>query len=434
MIEIICDKKDDYKDENEEVTMEDTFKLPKNLRQVGSPSGSTRIYIEDYVVTYLNYIARPGNTDVRGAILVGEKKMTRQGDAIFISGAVDAQNIEFDMEECHFSDAVWTEIYEQIKDNFPDLSVVGWFLSRMGFSTAINPRIEKLHIENFPGSDKVLYVSDSLESEDAFYIYERGQMIKQKGYYIYYARNEQMQNYIIKKRGDNVGETQTDIKRKDDELIRNYREKTSQAMDYRGYNMGFSYVAGSFLALVVLAMGITVVGNYKRMRNMEVSINRLELTSSPVEKTEDEVAPSALVVSPDNTISTGEIANAPVVGDTENVIPNGTDNILSSEEGATGGVNSSEELTGLGEGNSSEEVTGVEGGNSSSDGELAEATDVSVSIGNSSIYKVRYGDTLSSIAETYYGDIKYVYDIARANNISSDGRIYEGQELMLPDK
>ena len=169
MIEIIYDSSKE--NESEKKIENIGLKLPKNIRQIGSPSGNKRIYIEDYVITYLNYIARPGSTHARGAILLGEKKRSDVGDIIFISGAVDAQNLEFDMDECEFTQEIWADIYEQAKENFPDLNVMGWFLSRMGFSTALNEKIEKLHFDNFPGNDKVLYVTDSLESEDAFYMH-----------------------------------------------------------------------------------------------------------------------------------------------------------------------------------------------------------------------------------------------------------------------
>lgn len=205
MIEVIYDK-DKEKDKQEsneknEHEVSVNLRLPKNIRQIGSPDGHKRIYMEDYVVTYLNYIARPGSTQARGAILLGESKKSDAGDVIFISGAVDAQNIEFDMDESEFTQEIWTEIYDQVKQFFPGLSVMGWFLSRMGFSTAINDKIEKMHVENFPGKDKVLFITDSLESEDAFYMYEHGQLVKQKGYYIYYEKNEAMQNYIMKQKG-----------------------------------------------------------------------------------------------------------------------------------------------------------------------------------------------------------------------------------------
>ena len=208
MIEVIYDRDKQSEDgqtageeKREERSRDKDLKLPKNIRQIGNPSSNKRIYIEDYVVTYLNYISRPGSTHARGAVLLGTVEHSEIGDIIFVSGAVDAQNLEFDMDESAFTQEAWTEIYDQVKEFFSDLAVVGWFLSRMGFSTAINDKIEKMHVDNFPGKDKVLYVSDSLESDDAFYMYEHGQLVKQKGYYIYYTKNEAMQNYIIKQKG-----------------------------------------------------------------------------------------------------------------------------------------------------------------------------------------------------------------------------------------
>ena len=35
------------------------IRLPKNIRQVGTPQGGRRIYVEDYVITYLNQLAKP---------------------------------------------------------------------------------------------------------------------------------------------------------------------------------------------------------------------------------------------------------------------------------------------------------------------------------------------------------------------------------------
>lgn len=83
MIEIIYDKdkekeKQEQNEKNEhEVSV--NLRLPKNIRQIGTPDGHRRIYMEDYVVTYLNYIARPGSTQARGAILLGESKKSDLG-------------------------------------------------------------------------------------------------------------------------------------------------------------------------------------------------------------------------------------------------------------------------------------------------------------------------------------------------------------------
>jgi hypothetical protein len=56
MIEVIYDK-DKEKDKQEsneknEHEVSVNLRLPKNIRQIGSPDGHKRIYMEDYVVTY----------------------------------------------------------------------------------------------------------------------------------------------------------------------------------------------------------------------------------------------------------------------------------------------------------------------------------------------------------------------------------------------
>ena len=38
--------------------------LPKNIRQIGSPAGHTKVYIEDYVITFLNSLSMDKNTYV----------------------------------------------------------------------------------------------------------------------------------------------------------------------------------------------------------------------------------------------------------------------------------------------------------------------------------------------------------------------------------
>lgn len=413
MIEVIFDKDNEKKEGGVEESNirtdkeEVDFKLPKNIRQIGSPSGNKRIYIEDYVVTYLNYIARPGSTHARGAILLGENKKTEIGDVLFISGAVEAQNLEFDMDESEFTKEAWADIYEQVKENFPELSVVGWFLSRMGFSTAINDKIEKMHVDNFPGKDKVLYITDSLESDDAFYMYEHGQMLKQKGYYIYYTKNEAMQSYIIKQKGGSAEEENNEIRRKDEELIKTYRDKNNRVQGNKSNGFSLMYVASSFVVLAMLAMGVTVISNYDKMKEMEVSINRLELTAEVI--TEDEIVETMN----DDVIST-ELATSDVP--MENTEYNNEGNV----EDITTEVISE---------------TDVDNTTGTTTEEVAISTEQNIPVisdENPIYYEIQYGDTLSSIAFEQYGSSEYARDIAEANNMDVDDKIYEGEELILP--
>lgn len=405
MIEIIYDKdkekeKQEQNEKNEhEVSV--NLRLPKNIRQIGTPDGHRRIYMEDYVVTYLNYIARPGSTQARGAILLGESKKSDLGDVIFISGAVDAQNIEFDMDESEFTQEAWSEIYDQIKQYFPGLSVVGWFLSRMGFSTAINDKIEKMHVENFPGKDKVLFITDSLESEDAFYMYEHGQLVKQRGYYIYYEKNEAMQNYIMKQKGDAPLE-QSEIQRKDEEIVRQFRRKNKDLPENKDTGVGFVYIASSFVVLALLAMGITIVSNYDKMKEMEVSINRLEVTA-------DTTADSDYVEAMATTeIGTATNNDAEVIADTTEMD--------SPETGQTDSETTTESFTEM---ETTQSVT--------TESILPASAD------QEQYYIIQEGDSLSSIAFTRYGDADLAGKIAEVNDIGVDDNIFVGQKILLPN-
>lgn len=97
-------------------TGELTRSLPRNYRQIGEP-GAKKIYIEDYVYTYLNKLAQPENLYARGAVLFGKMYKTSIGKCIFISGAAACQNFELDLEETIFSEESWGEIY-RIRDSF----------------------------------------------------------------------------------------------------------------------------------------------------------------------------------------------------------------------------------------------------------------------------------------------------------------------------
>ena len=74
-----------------------TRTLPKNFRQIGEP-GTKKIYMEDYVYTYLNKLAQPGNLYARGAILFGNACQTpaEEGLAVRIPHAGDPLQIEDD--------------------------------------------------------------------------------------------------------------------------------------------------------------------------------------------------------------------------------------------------------------------------------------------------------------------------------------------------
>lgn len=370
MIELVYDKN--------EQTEEDIFAgitLPKNIRQIGMPTGERRIYIEDYVMTYLTQLANPNSTFARGAILVGECEKGENGVVIFVSGALAAQNLELDLEEATFEGETWSYIYQEVKTHFPDLEVVGWFLSRMGFSTEVNDMIVKLHMDNFAGANKVLYIMDSLEGEDAFYLTEGECLRRQSGYYIYYARNEAMQNFMIEAKGNAAPKETDEVEEKDEAVLRNYRK----IMEERAHNARMErmnrrlYVICSGLTIAVLALGVAVFSNYQMLDLLQTRL-----------------------------LATGVFAHEELVEVGEAAESDGHDG--------------------------QEESAGKENEMSKSETSKVRAAAANLP----QYYTVQNGDTLSSISFKMYNSVGYVAELMEANGFGESDEIHEGDRIIIP--
>lgn len=371
--------------------------LPKNIRQIGSPVGHTKVYIEDYVITFLNALAMDRNTFVRGAILFGEKKNISSDTVIFVRGAIEGQNLELDLDEAVFDDAVWREIYQQKDRFFPDLEVIGWALSRMGFSVRLNDKIKKTHFENFPGEGKVLYMVDHLEQEDAFYVYRGQDLVRQNGYYIYYERNPMMQEYLVE-RNQKIREAQSYENmleaQRDEKVIRQFREKiskTAKASNRRGM---LRKVTSAAAAAMVLVVGGTMYYYAKS----DTSADLKDMVRGAVQ-----------------TMGNG-VKNQISKTDEEN------EEIPSTLE--------TEETT-----QDTEETSEQEAASTEEDTSKAASTTAASSknASSSQTYTVRRGDTLVSISKRMYGTQKKVEEIKNINGIEDGDHIYPGQKLIIPN-
>lgn len=189
MIEIICREKQQEEQE---------IKPPKNIRQVGSPKGRHKIYMEDYVYTYLRNQAQASRKCA--AVLLGKSCVSRDIRYTFISGAVECGQAVFQFDSIYLDESFWEYIYAEGKEYFPDAMSVGWFVGEQGEGMNLSATIESAHRKYFAGRDKVLMLMDAEEEEELFYIYEQGYLQKREGYYVYYEKNIAMQEYMIRKK------------------------------------------------------------------------------------------------------------------------------------------------------------------------------------------------------------------------------------------
>lgn len=377
--------------------------LPKNIRQIGSPVGHTKVYIEDYVITFLNSLSMDKNTYVRGAILFGEKKLVENDTIIYVKGAIEGQNLELDLDETVFDDEVWREIYQQKDRLFSGLEVIGWALLRMGFSVRLNDKIKKTHFENFPGEGKVLYMIDDLEKEDAFYVYRGQDLVRQSGYYIYYDKNPMMQEYLVERRqsmqeSENYQKLMENVR--DEKLIRQFREKVSRktkSSQRRGRFRTFSTAAAIALMMI---MGGSMYYYVQR----DQSINFHEVIDGAV-----------------NTMGKGvkdqvEDHDKKTKKTTEKtkVVTKVLDTQASSEKKKT--------------------TTATKKRKTATVKKTTVTTAKKVNVSKYKYYKytVKKGETLVSISRKVYGTQRLVKRIKAANALNDQDSIYPGQKLIIP--
>lgn len=194
MIEIVC------KDGLQEEKKEGNISLPRNIRQVGSPGGRHKIYIEDYVYTYLKAVA--GKKESCAAVFLGKSRMAKDIRYTFVNGALECGSGIFQWDKICLDDSFWRNLEREQKKYFPDREIVGWFLGKAGQALELSPAVEAAHRKYFSGRDKVLMLMDVLEEEEIFFIYDQGYLQKREGYYIYYEKNIPMQEYMIHKKDE----------------------------------------------------------------------------------------------------------------------------------------------------------------------------------------------------------------------------------------
>ena len=195
MIEIVC--KNGLQEEEKKLC------LPKNIRQVGSPRGRHKIYIEDYVYTYLKAAAQ--KRESCAVVFLGKSQVAKEIRYTFVSGAVECGPGVFQWDSICLDENFWSHIEGEKQRYFPEKEIVGWFLGKTGQAMELAPVVEAAHRKYFPGRDKILMLMDILEQEEVFFIYDQGYLQKREGYYIYYEKNLPMQEYMVQKKEEDAG-------------------------------------------------------------------------------------------------------------------------------------------------------------------------------------------------------------------------------------
>ncbi len=260
--------------------MEHKTALPNNIRQIGEVHGYEKIWIEDYVMTYIRKKERQEENGVL-AILLGEREETEDSVCVFIRGILeicedskkpadqketeaaevteesDAQETERkEAEEKEYEAAEEGKTYEELqKKYFPDWEVQGCCV----IGTFPTERMTKLS-EVLPEAGRMIYHLQ--EQEETLYWRAGDRYQRLRGYFVFYEQNRQMQQYLE----DQFGDSSVEKESSPDRAIKSFRAKIQEKAVHRSGS--FLKMAGSFFVITVLIIGAVVVNRIEELRTV----------------------------------------------------------------------------------------------------------------------------------------------------------------------
>ncbi len=271
---------------------QDDVTLPSNIKQIGSIEEDIKIYVEDYVHTYLYQYARSGGNKEKLAALAGRHIVVEGKEVIIISGAIQAKDTKQQRGAESFTEDTWRYINGQMEVYFKGLSLLGWVHTQPGFGTFLMAKDETFHREHFKEPWQVLFVIDSLDKLDTFFIHnaEKTGLRPAKGYFIYYEKNQEMQEYMLdnslvrprlEKQKENIVEEGEERRKRPTpeqrmdaakDIRRVLKKRAKEAEEENRSRLTMLAGVSSILCIACLFMGVSLLNNISRVRKLETEI------------------------------------------------------------------------------------------------------------------------------------------------------------------
>lgn len=375
------------------------MQLPKNIRQIGEAPDDNRIYIEDYVYTYIRRMKEKDFPVHKFLVLLGQEEMTEGRRCYFISGTLLVEEEWFDPDTGEVTDETWSSIYKNARIYFNHLEILGLAYIKNDFEEIKQERIlTSLENESAGGRKLILRISEGEEPDERIVLTGSGRAQELPGYFIYYEKNDLMQAYM--QRGASLIKEAAEPEEEEAGVVATrfrtrIREKHETVQQKRV--MTYLYMSSTFLVIIVFVIGVTMMNNYDKMRQMEASLASI---SQSLENQD--------TVQADNR-QTGDEADQ-----------SGTALLI---EDALGG-----EDTEVAEEPAQEEPL-VE---DSSEAAAQTLADSEILTAKPDYYIVEAGDTLAGICRRFYGDTERLDEICEVNEISDRDIILYGQKIVLP--
>ena len=143
------------------------MELPKNITQIGEADKSCKIYVEDYVMSYMKQMNRFAEDKEMAIALYGRRSVEQSVTYLFIYGACKLNFLQREVRH---------------------------------LSQAHHQEIERLRYKYFRECEFVGYILLNGEMIEGIHIFDQGSCRYIKGYACFYEKNESMLSYMLDNR------------------------------------------------------------------------------------------------------------------------------------------------------------------------------------------------------------------------------------------
>lgn len=301
------------------------WKAPKSVRQIGNTKGKTKIYVEDYVMSFARKLSKERAENEIGGVLLGHRFYHAREKVFLISGMVSIKEFQSRGSDT-FSQEMWTSIYTDIKENFTDLDVVGWYYAGHQKEGDKLDSLLELHRRNFSDGDKLLYTYDGKNRRDDFYLYENSNFSKQEGYYIYYEKNPEMRRYMMEEENRFVHI----VEQEDDRVLRNIRGvlKENEERKKEKEEGKWTYGMAGLVVVMGLVLAVMAIGNQNGLADLRNQLTGIQtaLKGTEKEKTSVETLGGGVIsgagINGQANTTASNVSNAAIISPTPTPIPN----------------------------------------------------------------------------------------------------------------
>lgn len=289
--------------------------LPKNIRQIGDVHGNEKIYMEDYVMTYIRKKERQDEKSSIG-ILLGERYEDPDGVFVFVRGICEIPQEETGVHTNEAADrmkkseaakqAQRNEAPEHMQKDETEKTArkkaadcarqaTGDLAEKAsenggkktGERLTLKEKIHRERVEHFSGWDvqgccvigkycpeifeqlseilpeALQMIYHLQEQEETVYWRAKEGYRRVQGYFVFYEQNRRMQEYL----SEVFGETAVEQESIPERAIKSFREKVREKGEQKTGSM--LRLASSFFVITVLVAGAVVVNRVDEIRKVQ---------------------------------------------------------------------------------------------------------------------------------------------------------------------